>query len=179
MSIDYGMGKTNIDTETGIRYGFIYMNNVSSFAIDDIIQNGTDLSYEAWKEELIDSIVKAIERAIEDYGSVRSYNGDLAEVADSIASEVEYESCGDNQRYEYEDDDVHLETTSDNGIFILKSKYYTLCELCSPCAPGAGYITNEGSYKAYCLPPSWFDEYSKMPYKCFRVDNNEEVFQTE
>lgn len=175
MSIDYGMGKTNIDTETGIRYGFIYMNNVSNFAIDDIIQNGDDLSYEEWKLELAKSIEQALLSAIRDYGH---YDGSLEQVALDIAEETDYEP-GDTTTYEYKDDDIHLETTSDNGIFILKSKYYTLCELCSPCAPGAGYIENEGSHKAYCLPPSWFDEYSKMPYKCFRVDNNEEVFQTE
>ncbi len=173
MSIDYGMGKTNIDKETGIRYGFIYANNVSDFAIDEIVQEGDDLSYRSWRKELTESLEEAIKCAIENYGH---YEKDMVDI-DSIVSQVEYQ--GEGGTYEYSKDGINLSfDTDDSGIFILKSDYYTLCSLCSPCAPGAGFITEEGSYKAYCLPPDWFDDINKMPYRCFRVDNNEEVFQT-
>lgn len=43
--IDYGMGQTNIDKETGIRYGVINANTLSEHAWDTIQSNGTDLDY--------------------------------------------------------------------------------------------------------------------------------------
>lgn len=33
--IDYGMGKVNVDSSTGIRYGVISQHSISGFALDD------------------------------------------------------------------------------------------------------------------------------------------------
>ena len=41
--IDYGSGQTNLNTQTGIRYGVIPQGEVSPDALEDIFQNGTDL----------------------------------------------------------------------------------------------------------------------------------------
>lgn len=38
--IDYGMGTTNIDAETGIRFGVIPSNDMMPEAFDDIASNG-------------------------------------------------------------------------------------------------------------------------------------------
>lgn len=53
-------------------------------------------------------------------------------------------------------------------IFILKSPFYTLCGLCSPCAPNAGYLTSEGEYMTYCFGHDWF-EGGKAPYTVYSV----------
>jgi hypothetical protein len=93
----------------------------------------------------------------------------------------------DDGQCDYSDKEYTLHVSGDNfGIFVIKSPYYTYCWKCSPCAPGAGDLNNPmTSYdgpistnfdKAYCLDKSFFDEeYSKIPYRVFRVDNDEEV----
>jgi hypothetical protein len=74
------------------------------------------------------------------------------------------------------DDEEYLATQGydDCDIFILKSPYYTLCDHCSPCAPGAGYLMSPGSVKAYCFGHDFFED-GKAPYRVFRVDTDEEV----
>jgi hypothetical protein len=92
---------------------------------------------------------------------------------------------------DYSDNEYTLHVSGDNfGIFVMRSPYYTYCRGCSPCAPGAGDLDSPmTSYdgpistnydKALCLAPDWFDkeesEYSrKIPYRVFRVDNDQEV----
>ena len=80
-------------------------------------------------------------------------------------------------KFIYEDEEYCIVQNSDDpGLFITKSPFYTLCNFCSPCAPGAGFLLdqNKNGIKAYCLGHDWFDN-EKAPYKVFRVDNNEEV----
>ena len=126
--IDYGRGMSNVDLETGIRYGVIHQNEV----------------LQAW--------------------------------ADS--AEADYYVYGDEALgFSLDDEEYEASQSGDDcDIFILKSPYYTRCQFCSPCAPGAGYLMNEceDGPKAYCFGHDWFDE-GKAPYKVFRADNNEEV----
>ena len=58
----------------------------------------------------------------------------------------------------------------DHDIFIIKSPYYTLCQFCSPCAPGAGYLMNHtpDGIKAYCFGHDWFDG-ERAPYPVYSV----------
>jgi len=116
--IDYGMGLSNIDNDTGIRYGVISMHEVS----------------DAWCEESEEGMVYACPY------------------------------CGE------EIEDI------DTDIFITKSPYYTLCNFCSPCAPGAGYIMeqNKNGVKAYCFGHDWFDD-GKAPYKVYNVKTDKEA----
>ncbi len=71
-------------------------------------------------------------------------------------------------------DEYQAESDSYGDIFITKSPYYTLCALCSPCAPGAGDLTAEGNKKAYCFGHDWFDD-GKAPYKVYDVKTGKEV----
>lgn len=66
-----------------------------------------------------------------------------------------------------------IQSADDTDIFITKSTYYTRCEYCSPCAPGAGYIVNEvqDGIKAYCFGHDWFDD-GKAPYTVYRVSDD-------
>lgn len=45
--------------------------------------------------------------------------------------------------YTYNDDGyICTQDGDDTDIFVIKSPYYTYAALCSPCAPGAGYLMN-------------------------------------
>ena len=62
-----------------------------------------------------------------------------------------------------------------NDIWITDSKYYTHAQFCSPCAPGACYLSNpcEDGAKAYCLGPDWFN--GNPPYPIYLVKNGEKL----
>lgn len=47
--IDYGLGQTNIDLATGIRYGVIHENSLNPDAVSDIRDNGENLTYRVYR----------------------------------------------------------------------------------------------------------------------------------
>ena len=155
--IDYGMGLSNIDKDTGIRYGVI--------SIYEVTQTWADSSEP-------------------EYGDMECSNcGDPVTANDTVCP-----NCGTDMEgyfefdmeplyYNFQDKEyTATQTADDTDIFIIKSPYYTLCSLCSPCAPGAGYIMdqNENGVKAYCFGHDWFDD-GKAPYKVFDVKTDKEV----
>ena len=174
--IDYGLGQTNIDKDTGIRYGVIHNNKLASHARGDITSNGEDLDYTETIQDLTDQISSSLKSILADYD--RTF--DCKEAAESIVSDLDLniESSGDCTRYLYEGENETFNLASDGDIFVTRSKYYTLCSYCSPCAPGAGYLENAGEVKAYCLGPEWFDKHNPMPYRCYYVENDCEVLET-
>ena len=143
--IDYGMGQTNIDVETGIRYGVLPYHEV----------------LQAWCDDA-ESVYPEPEPEPEDLDEDGEPPDDFYDMLDPVG--FKYEQGGYKCWQGHDDPD----------IFILQSNYYTLCGFCSPCAPGAGYLLTPGDVKAYCLGHDWF-EGGKAPYRVFRVDNNEEV----
>lgn len=61
--INYATGSTNMDTETGIRYGVISQNSVMPEAVDDIYHgpHSRDLAWEAGVEEAKQQIMRCYE----------------------------------------------------------------------------------------------------------------------
>jgi hypothetical protein len=156
--IDYGMGQTNIDRKTGIRYGVVPQN--------DVLQAWADSS--------------------EPYmGNACPFCGNEPKSGNDITSMARCPSChhslndGDFDDREpisfvYDADGYMAECGDDGDIFITKSPYYTLCSFCSPCAPGAGYVRNynpEG-VKAYCFGPDWYDDDDKPTFPIYKVSDN-------
>lgn len=165
-SIDYGMGKSNINLDTGIRYGAISCNSLDGDANNDIFTQGAvyipscpacghifdentdlDMVFECpeCKEEIGDSG--------ELYGDEPSY---IRFVEDTAQGKIIVEGC------------------LDNDYVITESPYYTMARLCSPCVPGAGDLDSpdpEYGYKTYCLPSDYFED-GKPPYKYNRVDGS-------
>ena len=92
-----------------------------------------------------------------DYGVEDSE--DIPDMAEPISWYI------DNQEYKA------IQSRDDSDIFILKSPYYTLCDFCSPCAPGAGYLTTPGNIMAYCFGHDCFES-NKAPYPVYRVNDN-------
>jgi hypothetical protein len=175
----------NYDEKTGMAYGVISPHAISFEALNDIYDQGTDPYYENAKEEFSTDLKTVLDR----YGFSIGQIDEVLSPALDIFNESFESSCGDGQ-CDYSDKDYILHVSGDNfGIFVIKSPYYTYCRKCSPCAPGAGDLNNpidltiEGSIneytsevKAYCLDKSFFDEeYSKIPYRVFRVEDDQEV----
>ncbi len=54
-------------------------------------------------------------------------------------------------------DGMEMRLDEYNDVWILKSKVYTKCARCSPCAPNAGYVKNQEEYgvETYIPHPSW------------------------
>jgi hypothetical protein len=170
--IDYGHGRTNIDTETGIRYGVIHSNNLASHAWDTITSDGEDLDYADAIDNLKSELSRAIGSVLEDYAT----NYDEKQLAEKIIEDLEFDWQNDGcARYSYKKDGLAFNVCSDGEIFATASPFYTLAAFCSPCAPGAGYLGSDGDVKTYCLGPDWFDEHSPMPYRCFSVSDDSEV----
>lgn len=90
------------------------------------------------------------------------------------------------------DDGEYLARSDEQGdIFVLKSPYFTYAKFCSPCAPGAVYLTNPiqgpishhtqmtwgtpvGNNRGYCFGHDWFED-GKAPYTVYSVETGKEV----
>ena len=171
----------NYDEKTGIHYGVISPNSICQETLSELCDKSVDTIYEESKEDFTNQI----ENILNDNGfSI----GQIDEVLTPAIDCFNENYNNDNHGYEYEDKEYILHISDDNfGIFVIKSPYYTFTRLCSPCAPNAGDldnpikadhrckdITNTGA-KTYCLPREFFDsEYSKIPYRYYRVDNDKE-----
>ena len=87
----------------------------------------------------------------------------------------------DCSRYLVEDGDLSYLYSNDSGyVTVLKSKFYSLTRLCSPCFPNAGDASAEGQFKTYTLPPEYFyyydpevgTEQSQCPLTIFDSETN-------
>lgn len=196
--IDYGLGKTNIDVATGIRYGVIHENSLNQDAISDIRDNGENLTYAAAVAEARSMIAGALSPVLSDLGvlsHVSKYmprKEDQAKVAaevdaivDSVWSDIEDDwndqYQGEDEVYRYDRDGYILQTT-DLGLYVTQSPFYTFAAFCSPCCPGAGDLDHpthdESGVKTYCLGPEWFDD-NGAPYRVYRVADNTELMSGE
>lgn len=151
LGIDYSLGRSNID-ENGIRYGVIPANSVG----------------ESWFEESEPHYVASCPECgseLETFEEVTCICGykidpdsdfDLLEPLSLYIDNAEYLA---EQSYD------------DPDIFILKSPYYTYCQFCSPCAPGAGYLLNtldvpNEDNRAYCFGHDWFEPHAEGIEQC-------------
>lgn len=157
--IDYSLGKANVDSETGIHYGVVPANEVG----------------QAWFDE-----------SKPDYGLPTCPRCEKEIEHDSYPETCPYCEFQADQTSDFfpenpllfnffQDGYELVQGGDDTDIFILRSPYYTWCQYCSPCAPGAGYLLNwmsEGEgIKAYCLGSDWFED-GKAPYLVYRVEDN-------
>ena len=159
--IDYSTGFfENRSPETGIHYGVIPFN--------EVLQAWSDSSEPYY------------------HPACPLCGGDIAE--DKLFTDFTCPNCGEEvNEYDFDcleatsyyinDNEYQAESSGDMvDIFIAESPYYTTCNYCSPCAPGAGYLTdyNSDGIKTYCFGHDWFED-GKAPYKVFDVKTNKEV----
>lgn len=188
--IDYGMGKTNIDTETGIRFGVISQNELlqawcdsaePEYGAPHCPQCGNEAQTgESKSEQRGNSVTCWTEHPpeAEDYDTPHGCCGDYRCDECRILFDGE-DAFGDEPLGHVLDDGEYKATQSgdDSDIFILKSPYFTRCRYCSPCAPGAGHLTScdDDGIRAYCFGHDWFydDEHESAPYPVFCVATGE------
>jgi hypothetical protein len=197
---DYGLGQTNIDRETGIRYGVIPVNDVLQGWADS-----AEADYGPPHCPKCGNEARGSGELIPD-GHCPSescpgviLDGECSHCDGEDSYEVEEYTCGDyacdSCRILFDGEDAFGDTPlaftlddgeykaeqggDDSGIFIVKSPYYTRAQFCSPCAPGAGYLRKpvKNGPKTYCFGPDWFDEdIEPCPYPVYRVSDDECIY---
>jgi len=179
MGIDYGHGKTNIDTKTGIRFGVIPHHAIGQAWYDSAEGDYGDPHC----PKCGNACVEYDDGTHGDYGNCNG--GGYRSCADYAC--VQCELYGEASDYygdvpvshDLEDGEYRATQSNDDcDIFVLESPYYTKCGFCSPCAPGAGYLLSESDdCKAYCFGHDWFDD-GVAPYTVYSVATGEIVQPT-
>jgi len=155
--IDYGLGKSNIDKKTGIRYGVINQSEVLQAWCDD-----SEPVYFYYCPEC------EFELGIE-----------YPEKCDSCEYEIQEDDFDFIEPYHFEylqDGYKIFQSQDDTDLFIELSPYYTYAQFCSPCAPGAVYLMSwlnilYKDNKGYCLGHDWFEN-GIAPYPVYSVKTN-------
>jgi len=181
VGIDYGMGKSNINNETGIRFGVLPFHEISEAWCGDSEADYGDDTFCPYCGEvsfLIDDMDEADQDKVENY----EYDGTAFEYACHICCKVF--NAGDAMPDEplchsYESDGYKCYQFDDTDIFVELSPYFTYAQFCSPCAPGACYLKNPldskvESNKCYCFGHDWFES-GKAPYNVYSVETGEIV----
>jgi hypothetical protein len=168
--IDYGLGRTNIDTETGIRFGVIPQNAVGSAWFDSSEPDYGD-----------PTCPKCGHEAKKAKGEYARYEHARHECDDYVCHRCKYvfgseSAYGECQGCVIDDGEYKARSDDRGDIWVFASPYYTRAQFCSPCAPGACYLTSEceTGAKAYCLGHDWFDG-GKAPYTVYSVETGEVV----
>lgn len=163
--IDYGMGRTNIDVKTGIRYGVISKHSV--------LQAWADSAEPDYGEATCPKCGNvAVDYDDEKHSGFRS--GHCAEYA-CESCELAFPSeqaWGDEPLgWSYSGDGYDLVDCLDSDIMVLASSFYTFGNYCSPCVPGAVSLEsdNPDGAKAYCLGHDWFEE-GRAPYPVYSIE---------
>jgi hypothetical protein len=153
---------SNINAETGVRYGVISAANIDPEIIDMIEMNGENLSAHAALEQIRIDVNEACNA-----GTVTEENFD-SEV-DRRMSEWHENAAEEVYRFvEYGDDglvDVEIHTGWLGGaqhLFVIRSPFMCFAAQCSPCVPNAGDLdtrfdddSKEGTIACYDVPPDW------------------------
>ena len=188
--IDYSLGQSNFNSETGIHFGVIPMNSLAHWAWD---------SFEADYGE--PTCPKCGNPAVEgESHSEASPHGGVSVWTEHPEHTEDWEcsGCGDYRceqcEYLFDGDEAYgdeaIGHTLDDGeykasvgsdcidAFVLLSPYYTKSQYCSPCAPGAGYLLNpcDDGVQSYCFGPDWFDKEQPCPYPVWKCGTDELIY---
>jgi hypothetical protein len=204
--IDYGMGRTNIDHATGIRYGVISMHDVMQAWCDSSTADYGEPACPKCGQEVISADADAREAeqpnllVDTDVAEYEQYNRGCSDyVCHTCKHTLDNEDVYGEEPigYTLEEDGYIAEDCLDSDIMLLKSDYYTYAPFCSPCAPGAGDLNNafdadEKPDTGFIGDVEWMRhnqstvktycfghdwfEDGKAPYRVFRVSDDSEVF---
>jgi hypothetical protein len=158
--IDYAgpLGTCNRDPETGIRYGIVPSSACAEWFWDNV-EPEYDPSCPACGTELSSDF--------ETPGPCPRCEADIRDG----------EEFGDEpSRNVLADGEIEGFVDSMGDVWVTKSPYFTRAAFCSPCAPGACYLTSpcDDGERAYCLGPDWF-EAGELPYPVYSVETGERI----
>jgi len=194
--IDYGLGKTNIDPETGIRFGVIHQNEIGNAWFEDSEPEYGPTCCPHCGSELAKT--DDIDRA--------DIDGDHLVIFDDVDTEYyclacnrgleddELQECAEPLGFYVHTDDLKSHCGESGDIFVTESKYFTYAQFCSPCAPGAVSLCEPllpmavygkgnahdkcgvplENNRGYCFSHDWF-EGSIAPYPVFSVETGKQV----
>lgn len=140
---------TNMNTESGIRYGVVTMNSLQDWVFEEFLNNGENVSYQEAEKEFIAEFLF-------------EYEGDKLQTDLDEALDMFRDSYhGEEERYTLISEGMSLELSYLGGaplVWVLSSPVVERARLCSPCCPNAGDLDNkdEGGYETYSLPSEWF-----------------------
>lgn len=144
---------TNVNPETGIRYGIIAAMSLHDEIIDDIYTRGVDVHWEEAREEMEQGIRNACEGLL--------HKHDIQAVVDEAHDRMTGDQWYDDEPvYEFVIDGVKGRTTWLGGallVWVFESPFLTRTKLCSPCVPNCGdldSVDDEGE-ECYDVPPDW------------------------
>lgn len=179
--IDYGMGTTNRDAKTGIRYGVISANSIMPECLDCVDFDYGDPACPKCGNIVFDATEDDSEDVDENGNDVDhpQYGHGCADFFCSTCRHtLDSGDCyGDEPNgWSLTEDGYQLTSCLDNAVFVLASPYYTKAQFCSPCVPGAGNLdsADEDGIETYCLGHDWF-EGNKAPYPVYSVATRELV----
>ena len=164
--IDYGLGQSNIDKTTGIRYGVICLHALGEFAYEEFEADYGPPTCEKCGGEAIDFDGEKHDAYKVKRGACSEYACETCErVFDSDDAFGDEPIC---QRVDSQEYTAVL--NSDGDVMLLKSLYYTYAQFCSPCAPGAGHLENPclKGVRTYCFDKEWYPN-GKAPFEIFEV----------
>lgn len=140
----------NRDLETGIRYGIIPLNSLGEFAHDSF--EAVFLAYCPNCEQEIEGGELTVVTKDDEEVEACPHCGFAINNPDEIWGDEPAEWVMQEEDYE-----GFLDEAGD--VWFTKSPFVTRASFCSPCAPGACYITSqteEGEW-CYCPGPEWFE----------------------
>lgn len=167
--IDYGLGQSNINLETGIRFGVISQHSLGDNAIGDLgFGSGwNDDSYDASLEEAQKEFARIVDESESTDDMLQDFKRSnlLSDIASGTATceifaakqtgqsaadiwpdyadlVTECWESGPNFSYKNDSEGLELLWSNDgNGdIVVIKSPFYANVQFCSPCFPGAGNL---------------------------------------
>lgn len=155
----------NRDTETGIRDGVINQN--------EVLQAWADSSEPDYGEpDFVECPKCGTNIPVKEWG-------DTVECNCGETIEAELPDCAEPIGFTLDNGEYKATCGEDGDIFVLKSPYFTYAQFCSPCAPGACYLTSpldepDADNRAYCFGADWFED-DKAPYPIYSVETGELV----
>ena len=144
--IDYGLGQSNIDNETGIRYGIISRHSLAEWFEDELEPVYIARCPECGSE----NIEETLDHEDND-NQCEDCNAGFSE-DETIGDEPDYWQLRNNQ------DGIECHLTMDGTeLFVTKSPVCITAQFCSPCVPGAGNLDRpcESGPLTYALPLDW------------------------
>lgn len=127
--------RPNQDSDTGIHYGVISIGDLDTAWFDESTPMYADTIVAGGTEEPCFEEVEPAGHVLIRYG-------------DSEGIEFYAEQVGDSPY-----------------VMVTKSPYVRFCRYASPCYPGAGELSTEGSIETYSFPPHFYREFFGETYR--------------
>ena len=101
------------------------------------------------------------------------YNCENCEHKEKMESDEGYDGCDMCEDFEniVDEEGMKMKLGEDDEVWVFKSEHTTRCEECSPCAPNAGFVTDQDDLGeiTYCPNPEWLRNPEKLNIKKIQV----------